>query len=151
MKVEKASCEKLLNILTKHMDKEVNVYVGDSNIKYEYKRLKDEGACYTYIDVLDTNGEVFEDDENSCVVQDSDFVIIKTLNKQEIENINMILSYEMYGRITSELLRTANEKAFMKFNSSTRGMFENYKNNEKSNCFNIVPVIEQTKHKVRTI
>ena len=50
------------------------------------KRLKDEGACYTYIDVLDTNGEVFEDDENSCVVQDSDFVIIKTLNKQEIEN-----------------------------------------------------------------
>lgn len=151
MKAESTSCEKLLNTLTEHIDKEINVYVGDSNTKYEYKRLKDEGACYTHIDVLDTNGEVFEDDANSCVVQDSDFVIIKTLNKQEVENINMILSYEMYGRIAFELLRTANEKAFMKFNSSTRGMFDDYKNNEKSNCFNIVPVIEQPKHKVRTI
>lgn len=151
METKNTSLNKILSLLTDNMDKEINVYIGDTNIKYQYTRQKEKDSCYTHIDILDTNGTIFEDDENSCIVQDSDYVVIKTLNNRELENINMILSFETYGRVSAELLRESNEPLYVKFNSSTKGMLENYQNIDRKNCFYIEPILEETKQKVRSI
>lgn len=128
MKNNKNGCKRLISMLEDNLDKDISVYIDDSNGRYEHKLIPNngDGNCYKCIDVLITNGEVFESDENASLVQDSDYVVIKSIVDRNVEKLSYILSYEMYGLMTSALLQHSNPELFMKFNSSSKGSLEEF-------------------------
>lgn len=128
MKNNKNGCKKLISMLEDNLDKDISVYIDDSNGRYEYKLISNDGDdnCYKCIDVLITNGEVFESDDNASLVQNSDYVVIQSIVDRNVEKLSYILSYEMYGLMTSVLLQNPNPELFMKFNSSSKGSLEEF-------------------------
>lgn len=140
MNDKKNSNEKLLSMIIESIDGDLGIYVGDPNGKYEYKRSMKENSCYDYIDLLETDGVFSEDDTDSCFIDDASYVVLRTYNHGDILKTNVLLSYEMYGLVSSRLLSNKDQNLFVKFNSKTKGTLDTYTVDEKDNCFSICPV-----------
>lgn len=140
MNDKKNNNERLLSMIIESIDGNLGIYVGDPNGKYEYKRSMKENSCYDYIDLLETDGIFFEDDTDSCFIDDASYVVLKTCNHGVVLRTNVFISYEMYGFMSSKLLSNKDQSLFVKFSEKTNGVLDTYTVDEKDNCFSICPV-----------
>lgn len=152
MKVEKNGCRELIETFTDNLQNNLNIYVDDPNIEYEYKWITKNGACYKYIDRIETNGKLSEEENNVAQVTDSDYVMIKTYEGKEVKKISIILSYAMYGLFTSALLSCKNKELFPVLAKNTKGSLEHFVSEKEDPSFSICPVLKQRQiNKKRTI
>ncbi len=140
MKVEKNGCRELIETFTENLQNNLNIYVDDPNIEYEYKWVTKDGACYKYIDRIETNGMLSEEENSVAQVTDSDYVIIKTYDGKEVKRVSIILSYAMYGLFTSALLSCKNTELFPVLAQNTKGSLDHFVSDREAPSFSICPV-----------
>lgn len=152
MKAEKNGCRELIETFTENLQNNLDIYVDDPNTEYEYKWVTKEGACYKYIDRIETNGKLSEEENNVAQVTDSDYVIIKTYEGKEVKKVSIVLSYAMYGLFAYTLLNCKNKELFPAFAQNTKGSLDDFVSDREDPSFSICPVSKQRQiSKKRTI
>lgn len=122
----------------------INVYVDKPDGKYEYKRVGYDATNYKYIDRIETNGNIQEEDCSFCCISDSDYVVIETYEGKELRKVSMILSYEAFGFLSSVLLKKGDYEIFSKLVSKDeffKGTLEDFSVSDSNSSFAICPSV----------
>lgn len=120
----------------------VNIYIDEANGKYEYQRVGCEPTGYKYIDRIDTDGVLIEEDVNSCFLEEASYALIKTYENRELKKVSAILSLEAYGMVSSYVLQKCDSEKILKFATCTKGNLNQFEKDSATSNFTICPVVE---------